>query len=214
MVGDLLTELVDLCQGGEKHAIVTASRTGMGIRMGIWAGGQMEPGFKGATWCCVAGNAGPMDGSAFFKLNCKGKRYCNEGLMGYWGSGVQAVRQPDGPIMTVWDSNWAEALQYQSLDHSSVDVSQNGMLEMIENRLRTAREKGEDKSYRVSGPPTAYKGLTNRLVAADTLPELVDRLGLKGQVRENFLPQSNGIMNFATRAATRTTPRTAASCTQ
>lgn len=187
MVMDLLGEYAALTEYGEKYPYTPAGRKGKGIQMGLWAGGKMEPGPRGGMWCCVGGSGGPMDGSAFLRLNKHGKRYTNEGIMGYWGAGLQGARQPKGAIYTVWDSNWREELEYQTLDHSAVDMSDPKGLDMIEHQLKRAQQEGIDNSFRPQGPPGSNKGLYNSLVCADTIEGLADRLGLTKTDKENFV---------------------------
>lgn len=187
MVFDLLEEYRDLTRCGETYPCTGGCWKGDGIKMGIWAGGHMEPGPRGGMWCNVAGNGGPMDGSAFLKLNQKGERYTNEGFMGYWGAGLQGARQR-GPIVTVWDANWREELEYQSLDHSSVDVSCNFIMEEIETGVRHLAETGSDeKCVRPGSKSADTRYPPDRAVAAGTLEELADKLGYTGPAKENFL---------------------------
>ena len=184
MVMDLLNEYAALTENGEKFPYSPAGRKGKGIQMGLWAGGKMEPGPRGGMWCCVGGSGGPMDGSAFLRLNKHGKRYTNEGIMGYWGAGLQGARQPKGAIYTVWDSNWREELEYQTLDHTAVEPSS---ADMIEHQLKRAQREGIDNSFRPQGPPGSNKGLYNSLACADTIEGLADNLGLTGTDKENFI---------------------------
>lgn len=185
MVMDLLGEYAALTEQGEKYQYLPAGRKGKGIQMGLWAGGKMEPGPRGGMWSCVGGNGGPMDGSAFLKLNKHGRRFTNEGIMGYWGAGLQGARQPKGAIYTIWDSNWREELEYQTLDHTAIDMSDPAGLDRIEMQMQKARELGRDDSFRPQG--MGLKGENNVLVCADTFEGLADRLELTGTDRENFL---------------------------
>ena len=188
MVMDLLTEYADLTRNGEKFAYSPAGRKGKGIQMGLWAGGVMEPGPRGGMWCCVGGSAGPMDGSAFLRLNKYCKRYCNEGLMGYWGGGLQGARQPKGEIYCVWDSNWAEELQYQTLDHTAVECDENS-IRMIDHQLARVREKGKVMGMGMGGPPAKNPEEQDYIVCADTLEELADKLELDEQKKATFLAE-------------------------
>ena len=183
MVMDLLNEYADLTENGEKYPYSPAGRKGKGIQMGLWAGGKMEPGPRGGMWCCVGGNGGPMDGSAFLRLNKHGKRYTNEGIMGYWGAGLQGARQPKGSIYTIWDANWREELEYQTLDHTAVEPADADRIAM---QLRRAEKYGIEE-MRPMGPPGAKKPVPNILACADTIEGLADRLGVIGSDRENFI---------------------------
>lgn len=125
-----------------------------------------------------------MDGSAFLRLNKHGERYTNEGIMGYWGAGLQGARQPKGAIYTVWDSNWREELEYQTLDHTAVDMSDVEALDRIEMQLKKAQRMGVDDSYRPQGPPSANRAKQSACLR-DTI-RLQEKLALP-QRQEHFL---------------------------
>lgn len=188
MVMDLLPEYADLTDEGRRSTFIPNGRNGAGIKIGLRAGGIMEPGPRGGMWACVAGNGGPMDGAAFLRLNAEGKRYTNEGFMGYWGSGLQGARQRGGNLVTIWDANWREELEYQSMDHSAVDTSDEDLMENMAKLMEKLAATGGEQLYRPNGPPAAFpKGAMNRLVVANTLPELADKLGYTGGRKEAFL---------------------------
>jgi hypothetical protein len=196
MLLDLLDEYRDITRSGERFPLLGGCWKGDGIKMGLLAGGQMEPAPRGGMWCCVAGNGGPMDGSAFMKVNQNGVRYTNEGIMGYWGAGLQGARQK-GPIVTVWDANWREELEYQSMDHSSVDVSADYIMEEIETGLQWLVETGSDEKVAKHGPAGKREGSRNQTVTANTLEELADRLGFVGEKKSTFLVQVARYNDFA-----------------
>lgn len=137
-------------------------------------------------WCCVGGNGGPMDGTAFLKLNKHGKRFTNEGIMGYWGAGLQGARQPKGSIYTIWDSNWREELEYQTLDHTAIDMADTDALQRIAQQMDKVRETGLEE-IRAMGPGGPKKGPCNYLACADTIEGLADKLGVTGTDRDNFI---------------------------
>lgn len=186
MVMDLLGEYAALTENGEKFPYSPAGRKGKGIQMGLWAGGKMEAGPRGGMWCCVGGNGGPMDGTAFLKLNKHGKRFTNEGIMGYWGAGLQGARQPKGSIYTIWDSNWREELEYQTLDHTAIDMADTDALQRIAQQMDKVRETGLEE-IRAMGPGGPKKGPCNYLACANTIEDLADKLGVTGRDRENFI---------------------------
>jgi hypothetical protein len=188
MVMDLLPEYADITDQGQRSKYIPNGRNGTGIKIGLRAGGIMEPAPRGGMWACVAGNGGPMDGAAFLRLNAAGKRYTNEGFMGYWGSGVQGARQKDGNLVTIWDANWREELEYQSLDHSAVDVSDEEMMENMSRLFSRLAQTGGEQKYRPNGPPAAFpKGAMNRLVTANSIQELADKLGYVAEKKDNFI---------------------------
>jgi hypothetical protein len=202
MVHDLLDEFNELSHSGEKYKILSLSpRDGKGIRMGIWAGGRMEPGPRGGMYLCQTGRAGPMFHAAFLRVNSRGKRYGNEGLAGGMLAGVRGTRQPDGFIASVWDSNWKEELRYQSYDHgapyyytnpSMVEQSITEALDEKERRKATKVNNGKDiagvtPEENAGKPGKAPPGMGFTLYAADTFEELAVLLGYKGAYKDNFL---------------------------
>lgn len=207
MVMDLLGEYAALTENGEKFPYIPAGRKGKGVQMGLWAGGKMEPGPRGGMWCCVGGSGGPMDGSAFLRLNKHGKRYTNEGIMGYWGAGLQGARQPKGAIYTVWDSNWREELEYQTLDHTAIDMADTQALDRIEMQLQKAQRMGIDNSYRPQGPPLPLRGFTIHWPAPTPFRSWRKGLGSPARIRRISSPLWSGTTSWPTRAGTRILPR-------
>lgn len=192
MVLDLLDEFAELTDGGNKHPIRGGGWHGTGIKMGIWAGGHMEPGPRGGMWCSVAGSGGPMDGASCLRLNARGKRYTNEGIMGYWGAGLQGARQGKGAIRTVWDSDWLEELQCQTLDHTAVDMGDENMLTAMTMDMAALQPGPEGGMVRVNLPPEGVKVDPRHVRSfhcykANTIEELADYLGYVGEYKENFL---------------------------
>lgn len=183
MVMDLLPEYAELIEYGEKYPWLPAGRRGTGIRLGLLAGGHMEPGPRGGMWACVRGNGGPLDGTACLRLNSRGKRYTNEGILGYWGAGLQGARQPAGPIVTLWDANWREELECQQMGHNNVDVGDDFTMQDKARIMERAREAGV---MEIPGAPGA-KAAPNRLYCAETLEELAEKLGYTDERKAVFL---------------------------
>jgi succinate dehydrogenase/fumarate reductase flavoprotein subunit len=197
MVFDLLDEFSELTQNGTKYRIFGGSRDGSGIRMGIWAGGRMEPGPRGGMYACHTGRAGIMAGAAFLRLNTKGKRYSNEGIAGTFLAGNRGTRQPDGFIASIWDSNWKEEIRYQSYDHGANDYLTNPSVRETMDRT-IAKALAEKEQHRANGgQDTATTEGTARpdtpfnmgfpTYAADTFEELADLLGYEGEAKANCL---------------------------
>lgn len=84
------------------------------------------------------------------KLNGRGRRFTNEGIFGYWGAGLQGARQPRGPICTIWDVDWEQQLQYQSVDHTSVEINVPRVANMLRSQMAEAVDKG---CLRLGGGP-------------------------------------------------------------
>jgi fumarate reductase flavoprotein subunit len=181
---------------------------GRGILMGIWAGGRMEPGphacmalgvmgsgkgVPGKRKFQILGAPGPFSGAPFPVFNARGKRFSNEALNGARGVTAQAARQPKGLMCQIWDARWREYLEYQPADHGSVDVSdENAMLYRQEQM--DAVEVGNPKgggvivSVELNRGPKAG-GMEATVYASNSLEELADFLGYKGEAKKTLLEQ-------------------------
>jgi hypothetical protein len=181
---------------------------GIGIRMGIWAGGRMEPGPRACLGLGIVGGGKgilglrrfqplgapePFSGVPFPVFNARGKRFFNEALNGARGVTAQAAHQPKGLMCQIWDARWREYLEYQTADHGSVDVSdENAMLYRQEKM--DAVEVGNPKGGGVTvgreinlGPKAGGEEAT--VYASNSLEELADFLGYKGEDKNTLLEQ-------------------------
>ena len=120
-------------------------RSGYGHRMGIWAGGVMEPGPRAA----MGGSTAPFPGALFkttaaLWINKYGKRFCNEGFGSPFVAACQSARQPiGGSLFQVWDEgHWREMLQNQSLGHFNSDDITNAKVESCAATLAEVRANG------------------------------------------------------------------------
>ena len=122
MCRELLTETVDLLPDKRWG---THGCDGLGIRMGLWAGGRLEPrplSAMGGTYCYPGGSPqDPIGTTAALWLNAAGKRYCNEGFGDAVLSGIHGMRQPGDTLTTVFDSTIWEQIKVQPPGHLSVD---------------------------------------------------------------------------------------------
>jgi hypothetical protein len=194
MFFDLLDEFAELTHNGERYpaTMYFSPRDGSGIKMGLWAGGRIEPGPRGGMYIPQAGRAGSMFYAPFLKLNCKGKRYSNEGIAGGMMSAIAGTRQPEGFISTIWDSNWKEALRYQSYDHGCTYYNQGAQNRDVDKALEEKEQRKARKEQGIPEPPTEMykngpKGMGWDMFAADTLEELADVIGYEGEYKKNFL---------------------------
>lgn len=203
MVFDLLDEFCELSENMTKYQIRFGGRDGSGIRMGIWAGGHIQPAPRGGMSCSMSGRAGHMGGAAFLKLNSRGKRFTNEGIMGLWAVGLQGARQPEGIISSIWDSNWREDLEHQPIDHLAFDISEERGIRLLNIIIESALKAGRDGfligagadpdnavDIRISGDTSGRRmpGFEGFIVyGAQTLDELADYLGYEGECKQNFL---------------------------
>ena len=77
MVVDLIDELVDV-QRDKIDKFRGAGRDGDGQKLGVWAGGRMDPGPRAIMGGLAAGGAGAFGGTAFLRMNKNGERFTNE----------------------------------------------------------------------------------------------------------------------------------------
>ncbi len=181
MVRDLCPEVDNLTDG--RGRIVGVGQDGDGIRMGIWAGGRMDPGPIATTDGTRAGDAGAFLGTCFLRLNEYGLRYTDEGFMGQVGSGSQGARQPAGKLCAVFDANWREELEHQMTEHGNIDMANHAFVQFLEDEMKKVAMAGPE-GYTIQhlilpGPM--------RLFAADTLEELAERMGYHGSAAEQFV---------------------------
>lgn len=179
---DPLGTSVISCFGG------AAQDDGYGIRAGVWAGAAMqeepapmlfdrgiiEPG-KDAGYETLSTGGKAFRGSygqfnmgsqPFLKVNRHGKRFTNESgtydMMSY-----AAGNQPGQVYAMVMDDNmYADAQRFHTLGCSA--MTRNSSEESMKKNLEKAMEQG-----------LAFK--------ADTLDDLADKLGFKGDDKTNFL---------------------------
>ena len=189
MVHDLYQELDELF-GSDTNLRGMGVDDGSGIRMGVWAGGRVQPGPRAAMAPSVSFMAGQFSGTAFLRLNRDGLRYTNEGFMGAFGGGLQAARQPAGFLTAVFDSNWREELNWQAPDHTNIDTNWTALMDRLEADMKNVEAHG------IQGAP--IHGTTNMqdegkeprgepILCAGTLEELGTALGYSGKSLDNFL---------------------------
>jgi succinate dehydrogenase/fumarate reductase flavoprotein subunit len=126
--------------------------------------------------------AGALGKTAFLRMNREGKRYTNEAS---WASIAQGFRQPKGRLCAVWDANWREELEYQPLDHGNVDLRPK-TLDRLEKEFNALIGTGANGGM-VHGTVGGDVGMPSKHYCANTLEELADYLGYKGEAKKNFL---------------------------
>ncbi len=193
MCQDLLYEIKESL-GPNDEITNMLDRDGTGIQMGYWAGGRLDPcmgTMDGAYWYPCDSPTDPLGATAALWLNADGKRYCNEGFGSTELMAMPGARQPDGQIVTVFDSNVEELLNAQPFGHMSFDVT-GGF-----DALRTTMEKayaGGAQGSAEEGESTGAEAGTNKaegggacVYAADDLETLGTYLGYEGEALDNFV---------------------------
>jgi hypothetical protein len=161
-------------------------RDGSGVRMGLWAGGKMEPGTRSAMGSNVFSPASPISAASLW-LNNRGERYCNEGFGHPFIAGVQGARLPFAPQYAVWDADWRNMLKNQMTGHGDPMFWDDAFCESIETTLQQAVEAGS------AGFESGTLMATYKIFAAQSLDELADYLGLDTAVFTASIERYNNI---------------------
>ena len=113
------------------------SRSGAGHKMGIWAGGMIEPSPRG--WMGLGGAAnGPWGTAPLYVCNSEGKRFCNEGAIPQLTP--VCLRQPAGLSAWVSDANWKQTVGSAPLDHGAPNFGMDDY--MVHERRRGGQPRG------------------------------------------------------------------------
>ena len=131
---------------------------GDGHRMALWAGAAWQ-----RTWPCAPMIQGsrvcttlPYGSHRGLRLNVRGERYCNEDMNGSY-TALTTLREPEGKAFIIWGSNYARDARWRAHGgrRNGPDRTEADVLAMWDDYV----EKG-------------------KAVRADTLEEVIDRLGL------------------------------------
>lgn len=187
MCRDLLTETDDLVAEGD---FTGHGWDGSGIRMGIWAGGKLEPRSHAAMGGNYSFPGFDLIGStATLRVNAHGKRYSNEGFGTHILAATPGAKQPDGMLWGIFDSNIFEEVTYQAANHAVFDYTDEKELQ----KLKTALEKA-DQARMAGNDATSIQdkaGAVRPLYSADTLEELAEELFVEKEDRSAFLKSVN-----------------------
>jgi fumarate reductase flavoprotein subunit len=161
---------------GHRDARGQQTNTGDGQRMGVWVGAKMEDGPHAPMTHSMGGALGT---DAFFMCNAEGKRFVNEDVGGQQlGSAV--YRQASGTALQIFDDKWPEQIGKMGCSHGSV----NYCVEPDKN----PNLKGAMMTIGRSAFTTREAVRTSRgIVMADTLKDLVGKLGLDTAAQETLL---------------------------
>lgn len=172
-------------------------QNGMGHKLLLWAGGQMEPGPRAAM--NFGNGAGAPSLAAFGNypvFGSDGKRFYNEAMIQFGGQGFFARRPAGDHLCTIMDSRWNENMARQGYEHNVSSSTCEREWSLVEQSM----QEGVDAYYadpKTKGPEgfstycfTGYglmKG--SRLFVADTLDELADYLGYEGEAKQGLLDE-------------------------
>ena len=179
MCRDLLTEITDSIDMEIPEN--PGGCDGSGIRMGMWAGGRLEP----RPLSSMGGNYyfpsnlpfSPIGTAPVLWLNKYGKRYSNEGFGDIVLAALPGRRQPEGQLAAVFDSKLFEAGKRFPVTHMATNFFDERTVARVQKMLLQAEAAG-DAGYTM-GRLTLY--------AADTIAHLAELLGYEGADRDQFI---------------------------
>ena len=146
------------------------ARDGSGIAMGVWAGGHIEVGPHAAMNTGQAGPEAPW-GPGTLMLNQRGRRFCDEVAGGTEGSAYMVPRQPKGSVVSITDANWQDVVYSMPPAHGAVDYARSV------GWPKTVAAMQAVKPSESATEVAAYSS-TAQVFCADTIEELVDRVGV------------------------------------
>lgn len=182
MCRDLLAESADLIDEGDWSG---HGWDGSGIRMGVWAGGRLEPRSHAAMGGNYSFPGFDLIGStAVLRVNRHGKRYSDEGFGTHILAALAGAKQPNGMLWGIFDSRIREQVTYQAPCHAVFDYSDPKECEKLDRALEQAYEN-RGRSIQVQDKA----GAVRPLYCADTLEELADLLFEAEEDRQAFLSE-------------------------
>ena len=179
MCRDLLTEITDSIDMEIPEN--PGGCDGSGIRMGMWAGGRLEP----RPLSSMGGNYyfpsnlpfSPIGTAPVLWLNKYGKRYSNEGFGDIVLAALPGRRQPEGQLAAVFDSKLLEMGKRYPVTHMATNFFDERSVARVRKMLDQAVEAG-DAGYAM-GRLTLY--------AANTVEKLAELLGYAGEDMVQFV---------------------------
>lgn len=190
---------------GDMHTM-GFGRDGSGIKMGMWAGGTLDPGprclvspqvmfesddfatnvlrwgsgFNAAATEFASGSGGVSQnpwGAPFVCMDSTGRRFTDEAFLGIFGILSQVERRKPGRYYFFFDAKWKEQMSNMAPEHFSQPVGVPDSVD-YDAIFQSWVDAGAD------GAPTE-KGGTTCAWAANTLEELFDYMGLDEEMKAN-----------------------------
>lgn len=172
-------------RGGYTKDTWTSSsiRNGQGIKMGIWAGGMVEPSPRGFM-SMGGGPSGPWGTCPLLQINSQGKRFYNEG--GIVTAGAIVKRQPSGLACWVSDAKIADSLVLGPLDHGAVNFGEDDAWDLIWPDLDAVEAENPDGGQ-VIGTGMGFYSMKSTVYKSETIEGLGALLGYEGEALDNFV---------------------------
>ncbi len=158
--------------------------TGIGHRMGCWAGGRMEAGPMASLANVSA--PGPFGFAPTLILNRDGKRFMNEADFNAMGNMIN--RQPKGIYCNLFDANYRDIIARGGTNHGGVDFGQATYVEQWTEDMTKVADAGAEGYVVRHGCLTERADMNKTPVyGAQTLEELAGYLGYEGDAVTNFV---------------------------
>ena len=158
--------------------------TGIGHRMGCWAGGRMEAGPMASLANVSA--PGPFGFAPTLILNRDGKRFMNEADFNAMGNMIN--RQPKGIYCNLFDANYRDIIARGGTNHGGVDFGQDTYVEQWTEDMTHVVDAGAEGYVVRHGCLTERADMNKTPVyGAQTLEELAGYLGYEGDAVTNFV---------------------------
>jgi fumarate reductase flavoprotein subunit len=180
--------LEDLCPTAKYCAssIVPAVASGDGVKMGVWAGGALDPLHAvmvfdrgvmkkdtpmGPPW---SGGYLRTGSQPFLRVNIRGERFVNEDLpYDYvWDAGIM---QPEGVSWQIWDANWKEDITRfhtticsrvvphpEAPPRDGLDFVEQEHANFVKNGFIIAADTIEELAQKMEVPVETFKATINR----------------------------------------------------
>ena len=158
--------------------------TGMGHKIGCWAGGRMEAG-PSASLANVSA-PGPFGFAPTLYLNSQGKRFMNEADFNAIAAQVQ--RQPKGLYCALYGANYEEIVKRGGTNHGGTDFGQETYVAQWKEDMTHVVEAGADGYLVRHGCLTERANMAQtRMYGANDLKTLAGYLGYEGEAVQNFV---------------------------
>jgi hypothetical protein len=187
MMKELVTDVADLQREGKSYP-KHGGRKGVGIQMGVWAGGKLEP----RPLAIMGGNYTLVPGFTTFGvlwLNRDGKRFCNETFGGPELAGFAGNQMPMGTYYNIFDSHVLEDLQWAVPAHGGFDQinpnSENALREIMRNA--DEHPTGHPDSMEPMRKSFPFGYVAKNIYSGATPEELVQNAGLTGELADQVV---------------------------
>ena len=186
MLDDLITDTGDLLREGQRPPLCIG-RKGWGHRIGLWAGGRLEP----RPLPAMGGNYPTIPGFTTFGvlwLDSRGRRFCNETLGGPEFAFQPVATMPGGTFYNIFDEHIEEDLQWAVPAHQGFDASDPQFPRALRDIMKFAAEEPKGGERAVRAFASVVRGPVDvRICSGETPEELADNIGLTDGLRESFI---------------------------